>query len=187
MWRFSLPRPDPPPPSNVVRHEQHAELVLYASITFGSPTTKTFYQAVVNGRLTNYPTLTAEMIRKTSLTAPQLPWTTSPLLSPASDLLRQRTRNLARSPPKPASNPNALDHKPSADQPHNCRPKFNTSDGEQPAHQPTAHQLQSHQTPTTYINDAVQYGSPASITGNLSHYKPSELPTATLQRLVSRC
>ena len=56
--------------SHVVRHEQHAELVLYASATFGSPTTKTFYQAVAKGWLTNYPTLTAEMIRKNQPQSP---------------------------------------------------------------------------------------------------------------------
>ena len=64
VWRFSLPKSRPSAALNVVRHEQHAELVLYASATFGSPTFKTFYQAVANGWLTNYPTLTADMLRK---------------------------------------------------------------------------------------------------------------------------
>ena len=64
MWRFSLPKSRPSAALNVVRHEQNAELVLYASATFGSPTFKTFYQAVNNGWLTKYPTLTADMLRK---------------------------------------------------------------------------------------------------------------------------
>jgi hypothetical protein len=70
VWRFPLPKTRQTTASNVVRHEQHAELVLYASATFGSPTTKTFYQAVAKGWLTNYPTLTAEMIRKTQPHSP---------------------------------------------------------------------------------------------------------------------
>ena len=53
VWHFSLPKSRPSAALNVVRHEQHAELVLYASATFGSPTFKTFYQAVANGWLTN--------------------------------------------------------------------------------------------------------------------------------------
>jgi hypothetical protein len=64
VWLFSLPKAQHHNANQVVRHEQHAELVLYASATFGSPPTKTFYNAVANGWLTNYPTLTPEMIRK---------------------------------------------------------------------------------------------------------------------------
>ncbi len=64
VWRFSHPKAQHHIANQVVRHEQHAELVLYASVTFGSPPTKTFYKAVANGWLTNYPTLTAELIRK---------------------------------------------------------------------------------------------------------------------------
>jgi hypothetical protein len=45
VWCFSLPKTRQTTASDVVRHEQHAELVLYASATFGSPTTKTFYHA----------------------------------------------------------------------------------------------------------------------------------------------
>ena len=36
VWRFSLPKTRQSTASHVVRHEQHAELVLYASATFGS-------------------------------------------------------------------------------------------------------------------------------------------------------
>jgi hypothetical protein len=34
VWRFSLPRSRPASAHNVIRHEQHAELALYASATF---------------------------------------------------------------------------------------------------------------------------------------------------------
>jgi hypothetical protein len=64
VWRFSLPKAKHHITHQVVRHEQHAELVLYALATFGSPPTKTFYNAVANGWLTNYPALTPAMIRK---------------------------------------------------------------------------------------------------------------------------
>jgi hypothetical protein len=40
VWYFSLPKTRQAIASNIVRHEQHAELVLYAYATFGSPTTK---------------------------------------------------------------------------------------------------------------------------------------------------
>ncbi len=49
VWRFSHPKAQHHTKNQVVRHEQHAELVLYASATFGSPPTKTFYKAVANG------------------------------------------------------------------------------------------------------------------------------------------
>ena len=78
VWRFSLPKTRQSTASHVIRHEQHAELVLYASATFGSPTTKTFYQAVSKGWLTNYPTLTAEMIRKNQPQSPATALTPSP-------------------------------------------------------------------------------------------------------------
>jgi hypothetical protein len=48
----------------VIRHEQHAELALYASATFGSPAFKTLYKALHNGWLTNYPSLTAKMFSR---------------------------------------------------------------------------------------------------------------------------
>ena len=36
-WRFSLPKPTQCRASAVIRHEQHAEMVLFAYATFGSP------------------------------------------------------------------------------------------------------------------------------------------------------
>ena len=66
VWRFSLPKSRSAAAHNVIRHEQHAELALYASATFGSPTFKTFYNALPKGWLSNYPSLTAKIL---SLTA----------------------------------------------------------------------------------------------------------------------
>jgi hypothetical protein len=42
-WRFSLPRPKDFHASAVIRHEQHAESVLFAYASFGSPSYPTFY------------------------------------------------------------------------------------------------------------------------------------------------
>ena len=42
VWRFSLPKSRPSAALNVVRHEQNAELVLYAPATFGSRLSKRF-------------------------------------------------------------------------------------------------------------------------------------------------
>ncbi len=64
VWRFSLPRPRQPSAHIVVRHEQDAELVLYATASFGFPTYKTFYHAANMGWLTNYPGLTPKTIRR---------------------------------------------------------------------------------------------------------------------------
>ena len=64
VWRFSLPKTSQPAAFNVIRHEQHAELALYASATFGSPAFKTLYKALYNGWLTNYPSLTAKMFSR---------------------------------------------------------------------------------------------------------------------------
>ncbi len=49
VWKFSLPKPPTRSANIVVRHEQSAELVLYASASFGSPTYATFYNAVNMG------------------------------------------------------------------------------------------------------------------------------------------
>ena len=56
-WRFSLPRPDDFRAAAVIRHEQHAEVVLFAYATFGSPSYQAFYHAVKRGWLHNYPNL----------------------------------------------------------------------------------------------------------------------------------
>ena len=64
VWRFSLPKTAQRAAFNVIRHEQHAELALYASATFGSPAFKTLYKALHNGWLTNYPSLTAKMFSR---------------------------------------------------------------------------------------------------------------------------
>ena len=63
-WRFSLPKPTQCRASAVIRHEQHAEMVLFAYATFGSPAYSTFYNAVRRGWLSNYPNLTPEMVRR---------------------------------------------------------------------------------------------------------------------------
>ena len=64
VWKFSLPKPDSHSARIVVRHEQDAELVLYASASFGSPAYQTFYNAVHMGWLTNYPGLTPKVVHR---------------------------------------------------------------------------------------------------------------------------
>ena len=63
-WRFSLPRPNEFRAAAVIRHEQHAEVVLFAYATFGSPSYQAFYHAVQRGWLHNYPNLTPDMVRR---------------------------------------------------------------------------------------------------------------------------
>jgi hypothetical protein len=65
VWQFSLPKPSPHSACIVVlRQEQDAELVIYASASFGSPAYQTFYHAVHMGWLTNYPGLTPKTLRR---------------------------------------------------------------------------------------------------------------------------
>jgi hypothetical protein len=67
IWRFSLPQSDKPNfhrPHMIIRHEQHAELVMFAYSTFGSPVYATFAHAVKSGWLSNYPDLTYDMLRQ---------------------------------------------------------------------------------------------------------------------------
>ncbi len=64
IWKFSLPKPPTRSANIVVRHEQSAELVLYASASFGSPSYANFYHAANMGWFTNYPDLTPKMIRQ---------------------------------------------------------------------------------------------------------------------------
>jgi hypothetical protein len=69
-WRFSLPRPTDFRAAAVIRHEQHAEIVLFAYATFGSPSYQAFYHAVKREWLHNYPNLTPDMIRRNKLHVP---------------------------------------------------------------------------------------------------------------------
>ena len=160
VWRFSLPKAQHYTAHQVVRHEQNAELVLYASATFGSPPTKTFYKAVVNGWLTNYPTLTAEMIRKNQ---PHSPATalghitiarsgirSSQPKSPTSKVL-VTTRSQAASLPAPL--PSAPDP-PVRSLPARVLPVYNSK------------------SPPSLPAESIEH---------LCHYQPSELPTTTLQ------
>ncbi len=62
VWQFSLPKPDSHSARIVAHHKQDAELVLYASASFGSPAYQTFYHAVLMGWLTNYPGLTPKAV-----------------------------------------------------------------------------------------------------------------------------
>jgi hypothetical protein len=64
VWRFSLPKARLSAAHNVIRHEQHAELALYASATFGSPTFKTFHNTLSKGWLSKYPSLTAKILSR---------------------------------------------------------------------------------------------------------------------------
>ncbi len=133
VWHFSLPKAQHNTANQVVRHEQHAELVLYASATFGSPPTKTFYKAVANGWLTNH-------------TAPPPLWATSPSRGPAYD------RPNPKSPPQ---KPSPLhDLKLPAHQPHLLRFKYTINVSEFPTYPSTAHQHQSHQTAPVNSNTA---------------------------------
>jgi hypothetical protein len=61
-----LPRPKDFRAPAVIRHEQHAESVLFAYATFGSPPYPTFYNA--DGY--NYPNLTPEMVRRNKSNVP---------------------------------------------------------------------------------------------------------------------
>jgi hypothetical protein len=63
IWQCSLPKPASRRACTVVRHETHAEIVLYASAVFGNPTFKTFANAVRKGWLSNYPDLTLTMLK----------------------------------------------------------------------------------------------------------------------------
>jgi hypothetical protein len=49
IWKFSLPKPNSHAARIVIRHEQDAETVLYASASLGSPAYQTFYHAVHMG------------------------------------------------------------------------------------------------------------------------------------------
>jgi hypothetical protein len=68
--RFSLPKSRASAAYNVIKHEQHAKLALYASATFGSPTFKTFYNALSKGWLINYPSFTAKMLSRNQSHSP---------------------------------------------------------------------------------------------------------------------
>ena len=61
-WQFSLPKPHPHHAHQVIHHETHAELVLFASAVFGNPTVKTLSKALRLGWLSNYPDLTCKML-----------------------------------------------------------------------------------------------------------------------------
>ncbi len=65
-----MPRPKDFRASAVIHHEQHAESVLLAYATFGSPSYPTFYNAEKRGWLHNYPNLTPEMVRRNKPNVP---------------------------------------------------------------------------------------------------------------------
>jgi hypothetical protein len=62
VWHFSLPRNEPRA-MTIVRNETHAEIAMYAAASFGHPSSRTFHRAVQLGYLSNYPDLTAPMLR----------------------------------------------------------------------------------------------------------------------------
>jgi hypothetical protein len=150
-WHFSLPKARHHTASQVVRHEQHAELVLYASATFGSPPTKTFYKAVANGWLTNYPTLTAEMVRKNQ---------------PHSALghITVARSGIRSSQPKDSSSKAFVTTRSQAAATPATSPHLtynaNANVSAHPAYQPLAYQLRSHQTDTFNNNLAYQQKAP---------------------------
>ena len=104
VWRFSLPKARPSAAYNVIRHEQHAELALYASATFGSPTYKTFHNALAKGWLSNYPSLTAKILSRNQ---PHSPATAlGHITASRSGIRSTKTLKRARKPTgPPATNP----------------------------------------------------------------------------------
>ena len=63
VWYFSLPQ-HPHKAFPVVRNETQAEIALYAMASFGHPSFRAFHRAVQLGYLSNYPDLTACMLRR---------------------------------------------------------------------------------------------------------------------------
>ncbi len=63
VWHFSLPRHEPRA-MTIVRNETHAEIAMYAAASFRHPSSRTFHRAVQLGYLSNYPDLTAPMLRR---------------------------------------------------------------------------------------------------------------------------
>jgi hypothetical protein len=163
VWRFSLPKAQHHTANQVFLHEQHAELVLYASATFGSPPTKTFYKAVANGWLTNYPTLTPAMIRKNQ---PQSPATALGHITIARSGIRSfqpkviTSKALATTRSTKAS---GLSAPPNPLQVHHKRKRISNL----PVHSPPA------PVPPD-LTSQQQHSIPADSIEQLSHYQPSE-------------
>ena len=184
VWRFSLPKTRQSTASHVVRHEQHAELVLYASATFGSPTTKTFYQAVAKGWLTNYPTLTAEMIRKNQ---PQSPATALRHITIARSGIRSSQPKTSDSKASATTrSKSTIQHSPPSQPTRKRQREIGPPASPQglPVYGLPADGLPAHSLPAPVELDTLsqsQQGQPADTTEHLSHYQPSELPTTTLE------
>ncbi len=191
VWRFSLPKSRLAASHNVIRHEQHAELALYASATFGSPTLKTFYNALSKGWFSNYPSITAKILSRNQPHSPATalghitasrsgirstkPKTlvnkkrkrhasaSSPAQSfPAHDDLAT-TRSQAQRSPAPAKRPPAHDAMP-------------TSTG----HLPTS----TGQSPTSDTSENNSPGPLAVGSESLDQYEDHELPTTILQTCI---
>ena len=187
VWRFSLPKTRRTTASNVVRHEQHAELVLYASATFGSPTTKTFYNAVAKGWLTNYPNLTAAMIRKNQPHSPATALghisiarsgirSSQPKASNPKALAATRSQSSVRpnpTPPPPSTRKRQRSHGPPASPPGQPAPS-------PPAQLAPGLPAPSLPAPALNTQSQTQQSPSADTIEHLSHYQPSELPTTTL-------
>jgi hypothetical protein len=169
VWRFSLPKAQHHTANQVVRHEQHAELVLYASATFGSLPTKTFYKAVANGWLTNYPTLTSEMIRKNQ---PHSPATALGHITIARSGIRSSQPKATKSKAL-ATTRSKASGLPVPPPPLQLHPKRKrTSD-------PPVHSLPAPVPPD--LNIQPQHNILADSIELLNHYQPCEFPTAILQ------
>ncbi len=112
VWKFSQPKPDSQAARIVVCHEQDAELVLYASASFGSPAYQTFYHAVHMGWLTNYPGLTPKAVRRNK---PHSPATALGHITASRSNVRSSRLTLVNSPKlalsaQPSALVEALDH-----------------------------------------------------------------------------
>jgi hypothetical protein len=191
VWRFSLPKSRLAATHNVIRHEQEAKLALYASATFGSPTFKTFYDALLKGWLSNYPSLTAKILSRNQphspatalghITAsrsgirsikPKTPVNkkrkrhsspSSPAESfPAHDVLAT-TRSQAKRSPAQANRLPAQDVLP-------------TSTGHMP--------ISTGQSPTSDTSENNSLGPPAVGFESLDHYEDHELLTTILQTRI---
>ena len=180
VWRFSLPKTAQPAAFNVIRHEQHAELALYASATFGSPPFKTFYKALSNGWLTNYPALTAKMLSRNQPHSPatalgHITASRSGIRSTKPQTPRKRKRSVTPGPPATSVNDHAA-----------------LASTRSQARRPPAPRISSPvQTPTSSDsedNDEAQQPSTSSpandLPESLSHYSSHELPTTVLQTRI---
>ena len=179
VWRFSLPKARPSAAYNVIRHEQHAELALYASATFGSPTYKTFHNALAKGWLSNYPSLTAKILSRNQ---PHSPATALGHITASRSGIRSTKPKRPREPTgSPAQNPSSrkvlATTRAQALRPLNTNtPRLPVSPASSPSTDSSDSDSDSSITPDTIS------GLPAL--ESHTHYETHELPTTILQTRI---